>query len=1348
MKITKILFLAISLAMAYSVQSQTLANYQFSTGHDATRWYTLDSTRNLIVMTGSRYYRRSALEEIGFAFPFADTSYSYFSVTHDGNLRLGSALAISSSGNQGSPFVASRAGTNNPKINFMGCAGYSSDSIYVHKQTFGAEPSRVTVVEFALQTYITASRQSLLRWQVQMHENGDIQIVYPSHNPPHAPACNHQQGFCVDETDIWIVDQNHVATHYTQGYPTHIPSGFWPDTNRYYRFDYPDDVCLSPSNLVAAAIETESVTLEWEGNASAYIVEYAATQFVPGSGNATQFIVNDNTATIYGLLHGTQYHFSVRSICGQGDTSNAAFVSAQTLTVEPVTASSYYCDFESADDRSGWIIPTGNIPVRWYIDTAVNNTAGGRYSLYVSQDSGATNSCGNNWIGTYAYRSINMEAGDWSISFDWRAHGDWQTNTAGNTNYYQFLRAFLVPSSVNFTTQSPPLFPVPNATPHGTAVPTNWIELNPSTHSFVNQTTWTTYSTIVTLDNPGCFNLVFYWESDGYDPPIDLPGAIDNIEMEHIYCPQPQSLSATVTETDILLRWDRGGSENSWRVVSMENTPWASSANFDMIVQDTFCLVTGLDINTLYNFQVYAICGEGDTSLATTASFRTSAGEPVTSYPYFCDFEDSLSARQWVTLGEGQLNTWHVGNAANNTPQGEKSLYVSQDGGATNSYSGNERSLSYAYRMLALDTIDYVCSFDWRCMGDNDFHFMRCFIVPANDIPAAGSFPLTSNLHISVPPRWIDLNPQSHYMSGQSSWTTFIQSFNVPDSGQYALLFMWENDDYQANNPPAAVDNLSVAPYTCPTPTELTADASQTYIDLTWNSSAGISLWLVEYDNNSSLTFTPSYNAENLTPNTEYTFSVRSLCTNGDTSLPAVVTVRTSCIPIDTLPYFCDFSQYAVGTGSSNEFLPCWQRLLNHSGYTPQINNTTTDGNNCLYWSLTSGLLDHAIVVLPELAENIEVTYTELHFKAQKYDILGLYEDPIVVVGVMSDPSNMEAFSPVDTIIVTNTNGFVEYTVPMLSYLGSDQYVAIQCIVTGDTYSSTACLMDDIALYEIDICHKPTAYSVETGIDTATIAWTPGGNESQWLISINDAVAATFQPTYIARGLEADTEYIFFVRSICDEGDTSEAIMGRFRTLQNPPEPPDTVDCPSVQDVNVAPINPNDPYNINVCWVSSATSFEIYVVNSDDATTYSAVVSNTNCHPFDLEGKGGLWYVIVRSVCDDNRFSEWSDTVYFETPTPIGIDHPQLTTTANQLSIQPNPSYGHATVIVTPGAETSQCHIDVIDIAGRVVANHIVYCNDSTPVSIRLNGLTPGAYYVRLSTDNTTSVKKLIVTTY
>ena len=151
MKTRNYVLLAFLLAFGASANGQMLADYQFSTGHDPSLWYTLDSTRNLLV-DGSVYYRRSYIENIGFDFPFADTSYSQFSVTLAGVLRLGGTRALTTSGYQGSPFHPSNLNKNLPKIVFFGCSGYVSDSAYVHFQTFGTAPDRVLVVEYALQT--------------------------------------------------------------------------------------------------------------------------------------------------------------------------------------------------------------------------------------------------------------------------------------------------------------------------------------------------------------------------------------------------------------------------------------------------------------------------------------------------------------------------------------------------------------------------------------------------------------------------------------------------------------------------------------------------------------------------------------------------------------------------------------------------------------------------------------------------------------------------------------------------------------------------------------------------------------------------------------------------------------------------------------------------------------------------------------------------------------------------------------------------------------------------------------------------------------------------------------------
>lgn len=1335
-----IFFLALLLLVTAFADSQSLGDYQFTTGHDATRWVTLDSTRNLLILGTTRYYVRSGLEEIGFAFPFADSTYTQFSVTHDGNLRLGPVLAVSSSNNQGAPLHPSRAGLNNPKINFMGCAGYTSDSAYVHKQLFGVAPNRLLVVEFALQTYASASRNSLLRWQVQLYENGDIQIAYPSQPPRILPNANRQQGLCVDASDLWAVDENHLAMHYNAGYSTYISPGNWPDTNRYYRFSFPADVCLSPSTFIAASIDTSSITLAWNNpsQASLFQVECCSAA-VTGSGAIVS--VTDTFAVFNGLQPGSQYHFFVRTICGDGDTSGYSYIFAHTLEVQPVTDFPYFCDFESMEDRSNWIIPSGNLTTNWFMGNAVNNTMQGQYALYISQDSGATNTGGDQWIGAYAYRDVNLESGDWNVSFDWRAVGDWASNTVGTNTYYHFLRVFLVPYSVSFTSQTPPSFP---SSPHSSAVPAGWIDVNPDNHVFYNQNTWTTYSASVNVPTSGCYHLLFYWETDGYEPATDLPAAIDNVGLELLSCAQPRRVTAEVSEEGILLSWQRGGSESSWTL---------RYGNTEVYLQDTFYLASGLDFNTLYMFELLSVCGAGDTSLATTASFRSWSGEPVTEYPYYCDFEDSLTARQWVPIGDNQLNQWYVGTAANNTPQGNKSLYVSDDGGVTNSYSGSAVSLSYSYRLFVFDSAEYVCSFDWRCMGDNDFHFMRAFVVPADELPLPGTFREDTephhagSHHNAVPLGWIDLNPSTHYMSGSSSWNTLVQSFTVSDSGQYALLFFWENDDYTPNNPPAAVDNIMVVRNTCPIPTNLTASVLESTIDLTWNTTGSILAWLVEYADTSAMTYTPSYNAENLELNTEYTFTVRSLCTNGDTSFPAFITVRTGCQALSSLPFFCNFDEYASGMGSNDDFIPCWNRIRNYANtFSPKISSDLTPGNNCLYWNLTFGQLDDAIVVLPEFDENIDLTYTELKFKAMKYDLMGIMEDPVIIVGIMDDPYTVSTFQAIDTIVVANDSSYVTYTVPMFNYDGSGHCVALRGTLDGSFGSSAMCLMDDVELDELHYCRRPSSLNAAPGVDTIALAWTPGGNESQWSISYSDTVVVTVQPSYVARGLQPSTSYGFTVVAVCAPGDTSEAITGQYSTLSSPVIPPDTTEIADCLPVTDFALHQDEPYadyayECTLTWSGTAASYQVTIGYWDLENSGSYIVDtvtlNDNSYFFDAEYNAGDWNFRVRAVCSDTMFSDWSDSITFTTPLCVSIDMPDQ---RQAFTLFPNPSVdGYANI----GIETdSSVRIDINDLSGRHIMSIPVQSN-TNPVS--LGPLPKGIYFVTITTQEFQVSQKLLV---
>lgn len=241
------------LTMGISGFAQSLSDYVMTTGTDATKWVTLTTTTSLIT-PGAGDYGVSTVQDIGFTFNFAGTDYTQFSVNSDGNLRLGST--VTGTNYYTTPFNASNANQNNPKINMMGCDGFITDSGFVYKEVIGTAPDRVCVIEFATSTFTSASRNSLLRWQVQLFEtSNEIQIVFPSNLPPILPAVARQPGMCVNNSNIILIDAAHGAAFYNAGQSTaHIPSGTWPDVDRYYLFTISS--CQTPTGLTVSDITT------------------------------------------------------------------------------------------------------------------------------------------------------------------------------------------------------------------------------------------------------------------------------------------------------------------------------------------------------------------------------------------------------------------------------------------------------------------------------------------------------------------------------------------------------------------------------------------------------------------------------------------------------------------------------------------------------------------------------------------------------------------------------------------------------------------------------------------------------------------------------------------------------------------------------------------------------------------------------------------------------------------------------------------------------------------------------------------------------------------------------------
>ena len=115
-KIHKGIVIAVGILAVWRLEGQTLEDYGYSTGVDASRWIAVPTAAPSLITSGAGDYGASTVQSLGFTFPFAGSSYSDFSVNTDGNLRLGTT--VTGKNNYSSPFSASNANVNNPKINF------------------------------------------------------------------------------------------------------------------------------------------------------------------------------------------------------------------------------------------------------------------------------------------------------------------------------------------------------------------------------------------------------------------------------------------------------------------------------------------------------------------------------------------------------------------------------------------------------------------------------------------------------------------------------------------------------------------------------------------------------------------------------------------------------------------------------------------------------------------------------------------------------------------------------------------------------------------------------------------------------------------------------------------------------------------------------------------------------------------------------------------------------------------------------------------------------------------------------------------------------------------------------
>ncbi|MBQ6069578.1 MAG: choice-of-anchor J domain-containing protein, partial [Bacteroidales bacterium] len=990
-----------------------------------------------------------------------------------------------------------------------------------------------------------------------------------------------------------------------------------PSSSSQYEYGYLDDLMLGPlpncasvDNLTATYVTSDTVILQWNTGdvETAWEVSY-------GSFSA---VVYDTTYVAFGLTPNTEYTFSVRAICGVGDTSYPVSYTLYTSCVPmavPFTESFDTWSSTAADPLPNcWEKHTNYSTNYPYASTSYHHS--GTKAMYMYSTST-----------TYSY----MVLPQFALPVDSTMVSFWLYKS--NTSYPHRLQVGVMtnPADVSTFVQVAEVVPTLSAT-------------------------WEEFEVPLSSYNGTGNRIAIMSPNNEYSYPY-----LDDLTVTRISaCPRVVDLHVVSVMLDsATIAWS-DGSNSSWYVEydTVDFTP--GTGHTAISVADSFYTFTGLDSATTYHVYVYPDCG---TTIAERhLTFTTLAASPAT-VPYSCNFEaDGVNG--WDFIQTGQNNYWVVGNNTNNG--GSRSMYVT-DNGTTNNYSGSA-SYSFAVRTFYLSAGGYLVSYDWKANGESSFDFLRVALVPAGTNIIAGNYNGFNNAEApsgTLPAGGIALDGGGR-LNLQTTWQTHTDEITIATPGTYKLVFMWRNDGSVYNNPPAAIDNVSIITNSCPIVTNVTTSSvTTTSITIDWTDVSGASSWEVSYTGNGAtssniVTAHPTI-LTGLTPATAYQIRVRPICSATDTGAWCETYVEYTSCDLIVPPYVQDFDAVAGTTYSTaGDLPPCWVGYTNgtSASYMPHVTNGgsysySVSGNALTMTSGSASYGDVKYVRLPQFAMPVS-TLTMSYWFCTESSTNGT-----LTVGYMTGTNFATDFVPVVSHAASSAsyhsgNGpqpagtGVYDTVSFENAPDSALYVAFKWVYTSSFYS---CCIDNIEVTSTGaICVPPTIVSTTGDYQSATMTWTGTGTDYE--VNIKESVATSWPATdihvtgntYTFTGLNPATSYTLRVRQDCtlDSLGYSEWVIDGFTT--------DSLPCLSPDSLNVTAVT-NATATLDWVPTGMETAWDVHVWYSGGFDSVYTVTS----HPATIGGfSAGITYnAAVRPLCGSGQdvIGDWGDTVTFTTAT-------------------------------------------------------------------------------------------------
>lgn len=1070
--------------------------------------------------------------------------------------------------------------------------------------------------------------------------------------------------------------------------------------------------CVVP-NLVIGNITPNTAELLWAPGyqETEWELEYKLSADSIWISEGTQ---NQNTYTLSNLLAGSEYDVRLRSVCNPGEYSSYNTRSFAT-PCEPLATLPLVENFDSTDVNTipnCWdklsTYPDGNYPKT---STTYSTTSGGK-SLQMNNGESSFYS-----IATTPRLADEIEMDSLIISF----------YTYGTSTSYTLEVGIMNDPSdaLSFTTI-------------GTIQP-------------IVADTWERQE--------------FYTRSyngNGHHIAFRAPfGSINNIYLDEVYinaipmCPHVENLAVTnIDDSNVTLTWSPGSSESVWEVVILPAGPvdWDTVTNINYAYSNTYT-ESNLQSSTEYSAYVRANCDAGDISDWERIDFTTT--QIPAQLPYTCDFE--MANPNWSFYNASGSNQWHIGTATNNG--GTKSMYISNDNGATNAY-GTSYTNNWAYRdiFFPASTNGYIISFDWKATAESCCDYMNVFIGNVVEITNANCSNYSSGFNGTT-----KLN--SSNMNQQSTFTNFNYTLPGYDTdGVRRLYFSWHNDGSIQNDPPAAVDNIMISEITCPIPSNLAAtNITATTVDLSWTENGTASEWIVYHKISTdsiwteTTVYSTNYQLTGLTPDMSYSVRVASDCGNGTDVSPFSNLVSFNTLPTCPSPSgltVSNISQTNVDLAwTSNGAETSWDIVYGAVGFDIDTEGTivTATTNPFTLTGLTAATNYQVYVRANCGSGDISNWSSPIQFNTTICDLSEQCEYTFICTDSYGDGWNGGA-------LVIEQNSITIATIEAIDHYGfgnsyTDTFHVMLCDNISTTFNWIEGSYDsEVALTILDpagnqlfssvdminasspiltivtncsavgeSCDTPTNVQVNAASNSANVSWT--STESAWIVEYKLATASnwTASPTlttttYNITGLTASTNYVVRVKSVCDasnESDWSAEIP--FTTLAGDV---------TTYTITATATGPGSITPSGTVTVQEGTDITFSFTANEGATTQQLLVDN-----------------IETAIPTNNEYT-FSSVVANHTIEVIfaeetGIEEIDLDAT---VLLFPNPATSHIEIRLSNDLLINST-LDIYDVYGRKIATQMM---NNTSAKVDISGYSTGMYLVRISNDNGVVVKNFI----